>query len=362
MLSNGRKNCAAMSHSTGTSSKVLYAFLAEAKIHTKKIEEQLFLLAKETREEDILRALIVDPTTLIKLYAEKIQKLCYDRSGCTKHTERCLVPIYIAVADKNITIPLNLEFWVQEKITSKRRYKSKAKITQELIVDAINKDISFDFIALDGAYAVPKMFTFFQKNKNLKFIIRIPRNRRVEMVDGTLIQLQKHPLLMLKRNERSKTVQAKMYGETYFFTAQKRKKRGGGWETVFLVSNMNLPAKEQVAAYALRWPVEKGNRTTKQKFGSTQCQTLETSKQKAHIMAGFFSYAILSLLKNDKESQSVDDLVNKIRDLHFDELIESIKKPAQSKRHLSIDPVENPFQNYFKILQDNNEQVRNSMR
>lgn len=110
MLSNGRKNCAAMAHTTNVSSKKLYAFLFDAKTHIQEIEEQLLQLAKTTRNESVQRALIVDPTALIKIYAEKIQKLCYDRSGCTKHTERCLVPIYIALADKNITIPLNLEF------------------------------------------------------------------------------------------------------------------------------------------------------------------------------------------------------------------------------------------------------------
>jgi hypothetical protein len=338
-----------MSHSTGISSKALYAFLTEAKTHTQEIEEQLLLLAKQTRKKDLLRALIIDPTTIIKLYAEKMQKLCYDRSGCTKHTERCLVPVYIAIADQNITIPLNLEFWVQEKITGKRRYKSKAKITQELISYVTDQGVTYDFIALDGAYAVPEMFAYFQNNKHLKFIIRMPKNRRVEMDDGTLVQLQKHPGLKLMRNERAKTIQAKVYGETYFFTIHKRKKRGGGWETVFLVSNMNLPAKEQIAAYDLRWPVEKANRTTKQKFGSTQSQFIEASKQKAHIMAGFLAYAILG---NYKGSQSVDKLVNEIRDNHFDELIEAMKKPIQSKRRLNIDPIETPFQNHFKKHQD----------
>lgn len=248
-----------------------------------------------------------------------------------------------------------MSFWVQEKVIGKSRYKSKAKLTQELINYVIDKSVQFDFIALDGAYAVPEMFTYFQKNKTLKFTIRIPRNRRVEMADGTLIQLQKHPLLKLKRNERCKTVQAKIYGEIYFFTAHKRKKRGGGWETVFLVSNMDLPAKEQVAAYDLRWPVEKTNRTTKQKFGSTQCQALEASKQKAHIMAGFLAYAILSSIKNDKQLKSVDELVNKIRDSHFDELVELIKKPMQSNRPLNIDPIANPFQKYSKILSENDD-------
>src|SRR5579863_8086596 len=133
MLTRGRKNCAAIAHATGLPCKELYSFLADAQSHTQEIENELLLLAKETKKSTALRALIGDPTTLIKSYSEKIEKVCYDRSGCTKHVERCLVPVYVAVADQNITIPLNLDFWVQEKFTGSKRYKSKAKITRELI-------------------------------------------------------------------------------------------------------------------------------------------------------------------------------------------------------------------------------------
>lgn len=350
LLSTGRKNCAAMSQSTKLSQKCLYAFLSEAKTFVKEIEENLIAFAKETHKQGVLRALIIDPTTIIKSYAEKMEKVCYDRSGSTKHVERCLVPVYVALADKNVTVPLKLDFWVQEKITGKRRYKSKAKITQELITYIADKGISFDFVSLDGAYAVPEMFDFFQTNECLKFIMRIPRNRVIKLADGKRVQLQKCQSLKLKRNERAKTLIAELYGKPYFFTAQKRKKRGGGWETVFLVSNMDLPAKEQIAAYDLRWPMEKMIRTTKQKFGATQCQAVESSKQQAHIMAGFLTYAILSLVKNDKKQQSVDELVSFIRKFHFNDLINAIKKSEQSKRLLNLDPVENSFQNRIQNL------------
>jgi hypothetical protein len=99
MLSSGRKNCTAMAHATGLPKNELYTFLSEAQLHTQAIEDELLLLAKKTKKNTVLRALIGDPTTLIKAYSEKIEKVCYDRSGCTKHVERCLVPVYVAIAD-----------------------------------------------------------------------------------------------------------------------------------------------------------------------------------------------------------------------------------------------------------------------
>ena len=57
-----------------------------------------------------------------------MEKICYDRTGCTKKVEKVLVPVYAAVIDKNITIPLTLEFWVQEKIVGKKNISPKLRL------------------------------------------------------------------------------------------------------------------------------------------------------------------------------------------------------------------------------------------
>ena len=55
--------------------------------------------------------------------------------------KRGLVPVYAVVTDENVIIPLSLDFWVQKKITGEKKYKSKTKITQELITQAINHKV-----------------------------------------------------------------------------------------------------------------------------------------------------------------------------------------------------------------------------
>lgn len=350
IISSGRKNCAAMADSINISPKRLYSFLDEAENNIKEIEKKLLLLADETKKENVPRVLVVDPTAIIKPYAKNIEKLSHDRSGCSGRVEKGLVPVYVIVTDKHVTIPLNSDFWVQEKIVGKKKYKSKATIAQELINYSINNKVRFDFIALDGAFAIPVMFDFFQNNKFLKFIMRIARNRKIKTKDGIAVQLKYHPALRLYRNEREKTVVAELYGNIYYFTAQKREKRGGGWEIVFLVSNMDLPAKEQVAAYNLRWPMEKKIRTTKQKFGAMQCQAIEASKQQAHIMAGFLAYATLNIIANDKQIKSVDVLVKILKDSHFDELAAVIRTPKQSRQMANVMPDEETVQSNIQNL------------
>jgi hypothetical protein len=355
MLSNGRKNCKAMSEELGSSDKQLYSFLSGHKIHSEQIKKELVEMAKKTKKKGVLRTLVVDPTSILKPYSKKIDKVCYDRSGCTGRTERCMVPVYLTIVDENVTIPLNLDFWMQEKIVGKKKYKSKVQIAQELILYAIENGIEFDFISVDGAFCTPEMFAFFKKN-NLKFTMRIPRNRKIK-IDGNLIQLQESLKLKLIRNERAKTIKAELYGATYYFTSQKRKKRTGGWETVFIVSNMDLEAKEQTAAYDLRWPMEKMIRSTKQKFGAMQCQVTNAEKQQAHILAGFLAYAVTDLVKNDKKKQSVDEVVNIIRKSHFNDLVNADAEVSENKHSQSVDLVKKHLQKSFKNLTKENDSM-----
>ena len=79
--------------------------------------------------------------------------------------------------------------------------------------------------------------------------MRISKGRAIKTYDGVRAQLKNHPALKLHRNEREKVIQAEYQGRTYFFVAYKRRDKDGGYETVYLISNMDQTAKELVAAY-----------------------------------------------------------------------------------------------------------------
>jgi len=364
MLSSGRKNCAAMSHSIGVSEKRLYGFLRESTINTEEIKKELILLINKTRVEGVCRTLSIDPTAIIKHYAQNMEKICYDRTGCTKKVEKVLVPVCAAIIDKNVTIPLILDFWVQEKIIGKKKYKSKIEIAQGLIVAAKKLGIDFDFVSLDGAFSFAPMFDFYKKNKRLKFSQRVAKSRIIKTKDGISAPLKDHPALKLHRNEREKTIKAKFNSKKnpddsyYFFTAHKRRTRNNEWEVVFIISNIKQTAKQHIASYDLRLPIEPMIRTTKQKFGATQCQAIESSKQQAHIMAGFLAYAILNIESNDKQKESVDALVNELRDFHFDDLVSEIVNTKKSKNRQKADQIAKKFQNLPYVPQRNGGQSR----
>jgi hypothetical protein len=98
IISKGRKNCASMSHSTGIPDTYLYNFLSHASDCIEDINKELVQIGKNKQTQDkSKRAFAVDPSHIIKPYAKHIEKLCYDRTGTTKRTEKCLVPIFDVV-------------------------------------------------------------------------------------------------------------------------------------------------------------------------------------------------------------------------------------------------------------------------
>jgi hypothetical protein len=354
LLTRGKKNCASMSRSTNISNKKLYSFLANHEKHIPAIQTELIAITKKLKHsgESITTIMAIDPTNFIKSYSQKIEKVGYDRAGSTGHVERCLVPVYAAIIDADgTTVPLHIDFWAQKKVTGEKKYRSKVDITIELIKWAMENDVHFDAIVLDGAFATPTMLKFFQQHfPSIKFIIRIPKNRKIETA-GVKETLKNHPALKLHRNQREKTIQAQIYGASYFLTVQKRKKKGGGNETIFFISNIDEPAKEQIRIYNLRWPIEKVNRTTKQKFGTDEAQVLDAAKQKAHVMASFLVYAILNTTLNSNKKRNVDALVNVIRNLYFNDVIDPVKGGLEiqyrAMRSLDAPLVQNHIQNFL---------------
>jgi hypothetical protein len=352
ILSNDKKNCANMARITGISKEKLYSFLANAQKNSRRIKKMLIDIAKETRVLGVMRSLVIDPTALIKSHAYAMENVCYDMAGSTKHVERCLVPVYASVVDKNVKIPLFTRSWVQKKIIGEDKYKSKVEIACDLISYCKKKGVAFDFVSLDGAFSKPGMFYYFENNKDIKFIMRMAKNIYVITENGERVKLNECIELKMIKNYRERMIKAELYGYIYFFIAQKRKRKNGSYEVIYLVSNMDITAKDQVSSYKLRWPIEKINRTTKQKFGSAQCQALTAPKQEAHIMAGFLAYAILELAENYKQKKSVDKTVNFIRRNHFDYLVGFTRKCEKStpvhNTGLVTTYLQNDFQNFMQ--------------
>ena len=261
----------------------------------------------------------------------KCKILLYDYDGVLRRATQGLSIIVASLLIGGNVFPLDFSFWHnqakknRQKKNKKRakkdpNHKTKIALAIELIVTLKNV-ILFDYLAMDGAFASEQMIGFIE-TEHLKYTMRIARSRKVE-IDGILMKLCDHKALKLIRNERCKTVQGFYKGHACFFTVHKRKKRNGKWETLYIISNMDLPAKEQVQAYNRRWPIDKSFRSKKQYLGLIDCQMCSEVKQTFHIFNVFLAYALATLEKIANGKNSVEDILN---------ALEIFKKKSKSYR------------------------------
>lgn len=316
LLHDNRKTCSSMARNLNVPVKRMYNSFKDAKQKTAIIRQDLQTIANKTQSVGEKRVLAIDGTMITKAFAEKIQNMAFDYDGVLRRATQGLSIMVASLLIGGNVIPLEFSFWRNPKKKNKKRvkkdpnYKTKITLAIELII-ALKNLILFDFLALDGAFASERMIGFFGA-EDLKYTMRIARSRMV-VINGVLMKLSEHKALRLVRNERCKTAQGLYKGHACFFTASKRKKKNGKWETVYIVSNMELSAKDHVIAYSKRWPIDKSFRSMKQYLGLTDCQMCSEVKQTFHIFNVFLAYSMATLEKIANGKKSVEDILNALR-------------------------------------------------
>ena len=247
LLYDGRKNCAAMARKMNVSEKRLRKQLDNADVKIRSIRTNLKTMANEVAFVNSLRVFAIDGTSIVKAFAEKIQNLSIDYDGVIRRPARCLsLMVGALIVDGNV-IPIDCRFWKnatkkigagkgktkknKKKKKPNKNYKTKIMLAIELI--QVWKDlIKFNYLAMDGAFSSEEMIKFIESQK-LKYSMRIPRSRRA-VIDGNELALRDQPSLKLVRNQRCKSAKGTYKGYACTFTAHKRKKKNGTWETFFI--------------------------------------------------------------------------------------------------------------------------------
>ena len=158
------------------------------------------------------------------------------------------------------------------------------------------------------------MIQFLQKMR-IKFVAKIPCNRKVRAENGIFEQLKKHPTLKLFRNRRSKRMSAVYHEMELYFSVHKRKNKSGEYQHVYIVSNMDLCAKSYLELYEQRWDIEKMFRTIKQLLGLNQCFSRFLEKQETHIYFIFFAYSFLESEKSKHRFSNPEAAAMLLREL-----------------------------------------------
>lgn len=305
-----KRNCIQMGKHLSLSHDALYRVLGLEKEGIDAIFTALFhMMLKLTNAEK--GWLIVDDTLISKAFSNLLPGIDYLHDSSTGQTTKGLSMVVIAWTNGSITIPINFTFWFSKNVFTDG-YKTKIELAQELI-NQLYGMVDFKGVLLDGLYASKAMMEFLNF-RNIKFTMKMPSNRIIELPNGEKIKIRDIKELKPLRNARSRTIEAIWNDLKVFLTSELRTNKRGEKSLVFFVSNYDASSKDHVAAYKLRWKIEMFFRTAKQSLGLQECSSRCLTKQTMHIYLVFLSYAFLQHELSQKSCDSVEDIIKIFQD------------------------------------------------
>ena len=206
---------------------------------------------------------------------------------------------------KNV-IPLGFRYYLSKDI-SEDLYKTKLEILKELL-DEVGHLSNFSHLLGDGHFSTIEIMKTLI-NRQITFVFKIAKNKKVTTEDGISAQIQHHPSFKMQRNQRSKVVPVTYYGMLLYVSVHKFKNlKTLQWNYLYLVSNCYYHAKSYLKLYKQRWNIEVFFRTIKQDFGLAHCQSRSFKIQQAHTRSIFVAYTFFKYNKILDHDESVSDL------------------------------------------------------
>lgn len=160
----------------------LQYFLSDADWNYDALNTQRIQVLKNQRTTGFAKngLLLIDDTGVLKPYASKTEGARFQHCPVLGTEAVCNIGVASAFSVNRRYIPIDVKFYKTESefILGKDdpEFKSKLDFAKELIHDACNKTIPFDYVLFDSWYSASDVLTFIH-DKNLKFISELKSNR-----------------------------------------------------------------------------------------------------------------------------------------------------------------------------------------
>ena len=294
-----KKTCKEMASILKISHDFVYSFLVRAKIFALVILNLQYQLIRKYHK-DKAGWFILDDTLISKPFCKKIIGAFDMFNHVLRRNDRGFCIVVLIWTNGLVSVPISFEWYFAKDLVGKKNFKSKSEVAKALILSTYKK-VPFSYLLADAHYStitVLKGLIPFLNQLEINFIMKIPNNRKITSCNEGIYELVRNqPGLRLTRNQRSAKILAIYYGEELYFSINKREDGKGGYTYIYLVSNMDLPAKEYSIIYHKRWHIEVVFRTLKKTLGLNDCMCRGIEKQKAHFLATFCGYTFLQNVK-----------------------------------------------------------------
>jgi hypothetical protein len=284
IVTKGRKTCTGIGRANNRSHDAVQRDLNAIAENPEYARQSLINNAiDKAREWKGKGALIIDATLIRKLDANAMEGVSVQHKSNKEKVRGISLTAVVLTNLEKIVCPVDLFTW-------KKGDGSKIKKGVDFVVNLAQK-VGVQTILADAAYATDNMFTQC-KLMCLKVVARFPKNRVVSLApDGPGCAIQDHEAFRFKRNKRVIIKEVYWNGHKLRIIALKLKKKWGGWNILYLATNVPFEEAYQYAEYyAKRWGVEVFFRTEKQDFGLEDCQAHSLKQQEAHFLAAFCAY------------------------------------------------------------------------
>lgn len=288
--------------------------------------------------------LALDDSGCPKPYAKKTEGAQIQYCGPSQDKINCNVAVASCFVSKNKHFPVNFESYIPEDQTSPKQFKSKIDLAKDLILDAINKGISFSAVVFDSWYAAAELIDFIV-SRSLSFIAEIKANRSIRIIHPqsrlwTYIQISDFiplikkfyphklkPISYIQKNGKTKTAltytfQSKLKNcstpiKIVFFFDKWSDKDDKHYH-VLISNNLALSSREIILTYLLRWGIEESFRELKDSFCFDQYQVRHQKQIRRHWIMSFLAWSLAYWSKQkgclSKIIDSPTDSLNQTKD------------------------------------------------
>ncbi len=167
LLHDNRKTCSWTARKIDVPVKRMYSTFKQAHEKVLLIKEDLRNIAQEIESLGENRVLAIDGTMIRKAFARRIEGMAFDYDGVIRCTAQGLSIIVASLIIGGDVIPLDVSFWRNPKKKNGKRvkndpeYRTKISLAIQLIT-TLKQLMTFDFVAMDGAFASEAMISFLE--------------------------------------------------------------------------------------------------------------------------------------------------------------------------------------------------------
>lgn len=258
-------------------------------------------------QESIGGVLILDDSIEEKPYTDENEINCWHYShakgavlkginilSCMVRYDDFSIPIGYEVIKKDITY-----CDIKTKQTRRKSSLTKNQLFQNLITQAINNKVIFDYILADNWFGSKANMVHIHKGLHKSFIIGIKSNRTLALSENDAKNGRYQQVKALELQEDvAHTVWLKGLDFPVRLLKKIFKNENGSTGILYLASNDMLSSAERLyEVYQKRWRIEEYHKSIKQNASLTKSPTRTVKTQCNHIYASIIAYCKLEMLK-----------------------------------------------------------------